>query len=47
MGFNLIPMDGKEPCIKWKPYQTQRVTPEDIKEWMRGRFSAKDQPLPE
>ena len=37
-GFNLIPMNGKKPCIKWKPYQTKRVTPEEIKEWMRGRF---------
>lgn len=42
VGFNLIPMDGKEPCVKWKPYQTRRVTLEEIKEWMRGRFPTKD-----
>lgn len=41
-GFNLIPMNGKKPCIKWKPHQTQRVTSEEIKEWMRGRFPARD-----
>ena len=43
MDFNLIPVNGKHPpCIEWKPYQTQRVTPEEIKEWMRGRFPSKD-----
>ncbi|MCH7686512.1 MAG: bifunctional DNA primase/polymerase, partial [Planctomycetes bacterium] len=42
MDFNLIPMNGKKPCVEWKPYQTQRVTPEEIKEWMRGRFPTKD-----
>lgn len=42
MGFNLIPSDGKNPCIEWKPYQTQRVTPGEIKEWMSGRFRTKD-----
>jgi len=42
MGFNLIPMNGKKPCIEWKPYQTKRVTPEEIKEWMSNRFLTKD-----
>ena len=42
MDFNLIPMDGKKPCIPWKPYQQQRVTVEEIKEWMRGSFPSKD-----
>lgn len=43
MDFNLIPVSGKNPpCIEWKPYQTQRVTPEELKEWMRGRFPTKD-----
>jgi P4 family phage/plasmid primase-like protien len=42
MDFNLIPMNGKKPCVEWKPYQTQRVTPEEIKEWMRGRFPTKN-----
>ena len=43
MDFNLIPVNGKHPpCIEWKPYQTQRVSPEEIKEWMRGRFPSKD-----
>jgi putative DNA primase/helicase len=43
MEFNLIPVNGKNPpCIEWKPYQNQRVSPEEIKEWMRGRFSSKD-----
>jgi len=44
MDFNLIPVNGKNPpCIEWKSYQTQRVTPEELKEWMRGRFPAKDE----
>ena len=39
LDFNLIPVNGKHPpCIEWKPYQTRRVTPEEIKQWMRGRF---------
>jgi len=43
MDFNLIPVNGKNPpCIEWKPYQVQRVTPEELKEWMRGRFPTKD-----
>ena len=42
MDFNLIPMNGKKPCVEWKPYQTRRVTPEEIKEWMSGRFPTKD-----
>jgi hypothetical protein len=42
MGFNLIPMNGKKPCVEWKPYQTQRVTPVKIKEWTQGRFPTKD-----
>jgi hypothetical protein len=43
MEFNLIPVSGKNPpCIEWKPYQTQRVTPEELKEWMRGKFPSKD-----
>lgn len=43
MDFNLIPVNGKHPpCIEWKPYQTQRVGPEELKEWMRGRFPSKD-----
>ena len=29
MDFNLIPMNGKKPCVEWKPYQTRRVTSED------------------
>ena len=42
MEFNLIPMNGKKPCIEWKPFQTRRITPAEIKEWMSGRFSTKD-----
>lgn len=42
MGFNLIPMNGKKPCIEWKPYQSQRATPAEIKEWMLGRFPTKN-----
>lgn len=42
MDFNLIPMNGKRPCIEWKVYQTQRVCPEELKEWMRGQFQSKD-----
>ncbi len=41
MGFNLIPMNGKKPCVEGKAYQTRRVTHEDIKEWTTGRFSTK------
>ena len=42
MDFNLIPMNGKKPCIEWKQYQTKQVTPDQIREWMRGRFPTKD-----
>ncbi|MHB0960087.1 MAG: phage/plasmid primase, P4 family [Pirellulaceae bacterium] len=42
IGFNLIPMNGKKPCVEWKAYQTRRVTPEEIKEWTMGRFRTKD-----
>ena len=42
MEFNLIPMNGKKPCVEWKPFQTRRVTPPEIKEWMTGRFPTKD-----
>lgn len=43
MEFNLIPISGKHPpCIEWKPYQTKRVTLDEIKEWMRGKFPTKD-----
>ena len=42
LDFNLIPMNGKKPCVEWKPYQTRRVTAAEIKEWMRGRFPTKD-----
>ena len=42
MGFNLIPMNGKKPCVEWKPFQTKRVSPEKLKEWRQGRFPTKD-----
>ena len=42
MGFNLIPMNGKNPCVEWKRYQTERVTPDQLREWMSGRFPAKN-----
>lgn len=43
MDFNLIPVNGKHPpCIEWKIYQIQRVSPEELKEWMRGLFPSKD-----
>ena len=42
MGFNLIPMNGKKPCVEWKPYQARRVTAAEIKEWMWGCFPTKD-----
>jgi putative DNA primase/helicase len=42
MDFNLIPMNGKKPCVEWKPYQTRQVTAAEIKEWMRGSFPTKD-----
>jgi putative DNA primase/helicase len=43
MDFNLIPVNGKHPpCIEWKPYQTRKVTPEELKQWMRGQFPSKD-----
>lgn len=35
-------MNGKKPCLKWKQYQTERVSPEKIKEWMGGWFPTKD-----
>jgi len=42
LDFNLIPMNGKKPCVEWKAYQTRRVTAAEIKEWMRGWFPTKD-----
>jgi len=43
MDFNLIPVNGKHPpCIEWKPYQNQRVSPEELNQWMRGQFRSKD-----
>ena len=42
MGFNLIPMNRKRPCAKWKRYQTERVKPNELREWMRGAFPTKD-----
>lgn len=42
MGFNLIPMNGKKPCLEWKVYQTRRVAHEEIRECTRGRFRTKD-----
>lgn len=42
MEFNLIPMNGKKPCIEWKPFQTERVSVEKIKEWMQEKFPSKD-----
>ena len=42
MGFNLIPVNGKHPpCIEWTQYQNQRVTPEEMKEWLKGKFPNK------
>ncbi len=42
MDFNLVPMNGKDPCCKWKHLQNRRVKPEEIKGWMTGRFPSKD-----
>jgi len=42
MGFNVIPMNGKKPCVEWKPYQARQVTADEIKEWMGGRFPTKE-----
>lgn len=42
MDFNLIPMNGKKPCVEWKPFQTERVSVEKLKEWMNGKFPTKD-----
>ncbi len=43
MEFNLIPISGKHPpCIEWKPFQTERVSVEKLKDWMLGRFPTKD-----
>ena len=42
MAFNLIPMNGKKPCVEWKPYQTRQVSFEEIKEWLGNRLPSKD-----
>jgi len=43
MELNLIPVSGKHPpCIEWKAFQTERVSVEKLKEWMRGTFPTKD-----
>jgi P4 family phage/plasmid primase-like protien len=41
MDFNLVPMNGKDPCCKWKHLQDRRVKPEEVKGWMTGRFPSK------
>ena len=41
--FNLIPVNGKNPpCVEWKSYQSQRVSLEEINQWMNNRFLSKD-----
>jgi hypothetical protein len=38
LGYNLIPVNGKHPpCVEWKVYQSQRVTPEEIVTWANTR----------
>ena len=34
-GFSVIPIipGQKKPMIKWQPYQNERATPEQIKQW--------------
>lgn len=37
-GLNVFPCgQDKKPLIKWKPYQDQRVTPKEVREWW-GRW---------
>ncbi len=37
LGFNVIPVGkDKKALIKWEPYQRQRCTLEEIKEWFNG-----------
>ena len=42
LGFNIIPMNKKKPCIKWKKYQTERVTVCQITKWRRNWFIDKN-----
>ncbi|APZ93335.1 hypothetical protein Fuma_02952 [Fuerstiella marisgermanici] len=42
MNFNLIPMNGKNPCVEWNEFQTHRVTPQDLRKWLTGKFPTKD-----
>ncbi len=42
MEFNLIPMNGKRPCVEWKQFQTERISVEKLKEWKSGKFQTKD-----
>ncbi|MFN3805340.1 MAG: bifunctional DNA primase/polymerase [Pyrobaculum sp.] len=32
-GFSVIPLDGKEPKIKWKEYATRLPTEEEVRQW--------------
>ena len=39
MGFNLVPANGKKTCRKWKQYQTEQVTLQQLSLWLKeGRF---------
>lgn len=42
MEFNVIPSDGKQPCLKWEHYQTRRVNPKELRQWLSGKFPTRD-----
>ena len=47
MDFNLIPVNGKHPpCIEWKPYQTQRVSPAATGGVTAGTSASRSIPTP-
>lgn len=33
LGFSVIPLNGKQPAIRWQKYQTAAATPGDILNW--------------
>lgn len=34
-GMSVIPLEGKRPCVRWKPYQTKIASEETIRRWWK------------
>ena len=36
LGWNVIPLVGKRPAIRWKPFQVEKATTRDAEDWFGG-----------